>query len=127
MYDAMLSNDDLELSGMPPARYLVTQWLEIEIPPQAATPARTEIARSYNVNSAFGAQTGSKSDLSTDPAHIAAELGVKANMTVDEIDESRRNFALRNHPDRLPKLFNEVATIRMQIANAICDALKSTL
>ena len=61
--------------------------------------------------------------LTPDSDEIAAELGLNLSITGDDIARLRREFALRNHPDRVPQELRAVATQRMQIANALLDAL----
>ena len=58
---------------------------------------------------------------STDPDDIREELGLSPGLTRGELASLRRKFAVRNHPDRLPAEFLEVATQRMMIANTLCD------
>jgi hypothetical protein len=56
---------------------------------------------------------------------VAQELNLASARSVAEIKRSRRNFALRNHPDRVSPAKREEATRRMTIANTLIDrALK---
>jgi hypothetical protein len=56
-----------------------------------------------------------------DPQRILSELGLHSGATEAEIAILRREFALRNHPDRVPTELREVATQRMMIANVLMD------
>ena len=56
-----------------------------------------------------------------DPQRILSELGLHSGATEAEIAILRREFALRNHPDRVPAELREVATQRMMIANDLMD------
>lgn len=57
----------------------------------------------------------------TDPAEIAAELAITANMSNEDLYKLRRRFALANHPDRLHPMYRETATKRMMVANRLID------
>lgn len=58
----------------------------------------------------------------TDPDAVNAELQLRSLPTIDDLNQMRRDFALANHPDRLPKCYREQATRRMMIANMLIDA-----
>jgi hypothetical protein len=60
-------------------------------------------------------------EVSLDPNKIQSELGLHSKSTEAEIAILRREFALRNHPDRVPAELREVATQRIMIANDIMD------
>lgn len=59
-----------------------------------------------------------------DPATIARELGIGDHRSSAELDQARRNFALRYHPDRVAEEQRERAKLRMQIANMLIDEAK---
>lgn len=59
--------------------------------------------------------------LSLDKGQISRDVGLTANLNPDEVATLRRQFALRNHPDRVAVDLRELATQRMMIANALCD------
>ena len=61
------------------------------------------------------------SDILLDPQRILIELGLHSGATEAEIAILRREFALRNHPDRVPAELRDVATQRMMIANDLMD------
>jgi len=56
-----------------------------------------------------------------DPNKILLELGLSSNATEADIAMFRREFALRNHPDRVPAELRLLATQRMMIANDLMD------
>jgi hypothetical protein len=58
----------------------------------------------------------------SDPASLLAELGLRVGMSRAELKRLRREFALRNHPDRLDASRREIASRRMKTANALIDA-----
>ncbi|MEQ1715876.1 MAG: hypothetical protein ABL907_07820 [Hyphomicrobium sp.] len=62
---------------------------------------------------------------SIDPASIANELGLNADLNIEAVAKIRRDFAQRNHPDCVGPDLRDVATIRMQTANALLDAFVS--
>lgn len=61
---------------------------------------------------------------STDPDEIARELGLAGSDRPENLDRLRRDFAFRNHPDRVPSHLRSVAMIRMQVANMLIDEAK---
>lgn len=84
-----------------------------------ALPAQESVNRdarriAYNDESAG-------TDVSLDPHKILSELGLHSEATEAEIALLRREFALRNHPDRVPADLREIATQRMMIANDLMD------
>ena len=56
-----------------------------------------------------------------DSHKIISELGLHSGASEAEIVILRREFALRNHPDRVPAELRDVATRRMMIANDLMD------
>jgi hypothetical protein len=56
-----------------------------------------------------------------DANKILTELGLDANFTESDVALLRREFALRNHPDRVQSELRELATRRMMIANDLMD------
>jgi hypothetical protein len=56
-----------------------------------------------------------------DPNKILLELGLNSNFSEADVAMLRREFALRNHPDRVPAELRELATQRMMIANNLMD------
>ncbi|MDX3927185.1 MAG: hypothetical protein QHC90_15460 [Shinella sp.] len=59
--------------------------------------------------------------LRTDPAEIAADLGLSGKETLEQLADRRRAFARENHPDRVHPDMRPNATIRMTIANMLID------
>jgi len=64
------------------------------------------------------------SEPSVDPEEIARELGLAERSKPAELDRLRRDFAFRNHPDRVPEHLRARAIIRMQVANMLIDDAK---
>lgn len=57
---------------------------------------------------------------------VAEELRLRPRLTAKELHRIRREFALGNHPDRVPAPLRELATQRMVVANTLIDqALKA--
>ena len=52
---------------------------------------------------------------------VADELRITAQMTLSDLTRLRREFALTNHPDRVPSTERENATRRMMVANMLID------
>ncbi|MBY0562031.1 MAG: molecular chaperone DnaJ [Hyphomicrobium sp.] len=60
-------------------------------------------------------------DASLDPNKILLELGLGSGVPEADVASLRREFALRNHPDRVPAELRALATQRMMIANDLID------
>jgi hypothetical protein len=56
-----------------------------------------------------------------DPNKILLELGLNSDFLEADVAVLRREFALRNHPDRVPAELREVANQRMMLANDLMD------
>jgi hypothetical protein len=56
-----------------------------------------------------------------DARSVADELHITAQMTLSDLNRLRREFALTNHPDRVPSAERENATRRMMVANMLID------
>jgi hypothetical protein len=84
--------------------------------PQQNTPSR-EIPQKTRYDVGGNEASG----ILLDPQRILSELGLHSGATEAEIAILRREFALRNHPDRVPAELREVATQRMMIANDLMD------
>jgi len=52
---------------------------------------------------------------------VPAELALTNDLTPDGLHRIRREFARKNHPDRVPPRLRELATQRMVAANALID------
>jgi hypothetical protein len=61
---------------------------------------------------------------SIEPEAIARELGLEKLKTVRDFGRVRRDFAFRNHPDRVAPYLRERAILRMQVANMLIDEAK---
>jgi hypothetical protein len=65
---------------------------------------------------------------SGDPSiDIAAELGLDAALTLDQLTSRWRDFVWRNHPDRQPEAARERANARVAIANTLYDRARRDL
>lgn len=60
-------------------------------------------------------------ETSLDPNKILLELGLGSGVPEADVASLRREFALRNHPDRVPAELRALATQRMMIANDLID------
>ena len=59
------------------------------------------------------------------PQEIAEDMDLHSGDDAAKLHTLRREFALKNHPDRVPDAWREAATMRMKIANLLVDeALK---
>jgi hypothetical protein len=85
----------------------------------AEAPSATEAAHDERREAQARIATVSEA---SDPVSLAAELGLRAGMPRAELRRLRRDFALKNHPDRVGPLRSETASRRMTIANALIDA-----
>jgi len=70
---------------------------------------------------------GTASAPSADADSIAAELGLTAALTHDQLNRARRRFMWNNHPDRRPDVPRELANRRVAIANMLVDRAQSAL
>jgi len=61
------------------------------------------------------------------PAEIAAELGLGAALTLDQLTSRWRNFLWRNHPDRQPLEARESANARVALANMLYERARREL
>jgi hypothetical protein len=59
-----------------------------------------------------------------EPEAIARELGLEKLQAVRDFSRVRRDFAFRNHPDRVAPHLRERAIQRMQVANVLIDEAK---
>lgn len=84
--------------------------------PQQNTPSRETPQKTR-----YDDGSSEASDILLDPQRILSELGLHSGATEVEIAILRREFALRNHPDRVPAELRDVATQRMMIANDLMD------
>jgi len=66
-------------------------------------------------------------EISLDPNRIVSELGLHAGVSDADIVALRRQFAMRNHPDRVPAELRDIATQRMMIANDLIDRYVASL
>lgn len=85
-----------------------------------ALPVREGVNRDAR-RIAYSDESDGAHDVSLDPHRILSELGLHSKATEAEIAVLRREFALRNHPDRVPADLREIATQRMMIANDLMD------
>jgi hypothetical protein len=58
---------------------------------------------------------------------ILDELGLNENLTYEELNQARRLYMWRNHPDRLGEAQRESATRRVAIANMLVDRAQARL
>jgi hypothetical protein len=58
---------------------------------------------------------------------ILAELGLSEQPTYDELNQARRLYMWRHHPDRLGEAQRESATRRVAIANMLIDRAQARL
>ena len=90
---------------------------------EAAEASAADLAQLYEADarSAAPAPRRPGSDLEM----VADELGLTSDLTLEELNRIRRDFALANHPDRVAPALGAHATRRMTAANTLIDqALK---
>ena len=88
---------------------------------QARAPQAREGANRDARRIAYSDESDGTHGASLDPHKILSELGLHSKATEAEIAMLRREFALRNHPDRVPADLRDIATQRMMIANDLMD------
>jgi hypothetical protein len=86
--------------------------------PHQTAPGNTDVRRPHYVEEG-GEDAGY--GILLDPHRVMSELGLRSGATEAEVAVLRREFALRNHPDRVPAELRDVATQRMMIANDLMD------
>lgn len=59
-----------------------------------------------------------------EPEAIAIELGLTPKSTMTDLGRLRRDFAFKNHPDRVAPHLRQRAMVRMQVANMLIDDAK---
>lgn len=122
LIDELFSRDERR-SGIPRAGAVSFNSLQATWQlPSSARGASAEI----NARRHPYAQDGDEPDVPNqemllDPNRILIELGLASNLTEDDIIVLRREFALRNHPDRVQSELRTLATQRMMIANDLMD------
>jgi hypothetical protein len=91
---------------------LALDWTEepVSPPPPPQPPSRPRPGRSGDT-----------------PSEIAAELGLGAALTLDQLTSRWRDFVWRNHPDRQPVDARGQANARMAIANTLYDQARREL
>jgi hypothetical protein len=117
-----LFGDDDRPSGAPGSSRFSINSLEAAWSLGAAS--RIEIGDAHVVSKrpySFEGNESGSADLLLDPNRILIELGLDANFSEADIVSLRREFALRNHPDRVAPELREIATQRMMIANNFMD------
>ena len=73
---------------------------------------------------------GAREDLSVallDPSKIVSELGLQPGASDADRTALKREFALRNHPDRVPEELRDLANQRMMVANDLIDQYVAAL
>jgi len=117
-------SDVSEANEVPPPSHrfsissLEAAW---DVAAQARTLPRHENLNRDSRQTAYRDHGESPLVASLDPHRILSELGLRSNATESEIAMLRREFALRNHPDRVPDELRDIATQRMMIANDLMD------
>lgn len=115
-FDALAESEQPAEVGAKNASRSCFVWLDLSRPADAGlNSARCNVYQSE-------ASESDRSAPSTDPSSIALELGLVAELTTEAVAKIRRDFAQRNHPDRVQAELRDIATIRMQTANALLDA-----
>ena len=84
----------------------------------AAAPETSAIGSRRN---AYSDEIRDVSTALADEDTVAAELALSRVVSLAELKQVRRDFALRNHPDRMHPTVQDWATRRMTIANMLID------
>ena len=92
---------------------LALDWTDEPIDPPAAPPQPSP-----------SEPAGCSGDTS---AEIAAELGLRTALTVDQLTSRWRDFVWRNHPDRQPLEGRARANARVALANTLYDRARREL
>lgn len=97
-------------------------FLRQDAKPAADDTAPTSREPSWRSASSPRAQRPEPKGPSVEPAEIERELGLSRFASLRALQRLRRDFALKNHPDRVPSVLRLAATKRMMIANALIDS-----
>lgn len=97
--------------------------------PGPSGDSRVEMAAAYlDLDAEWaGKKAGGETLPETAPDAIARELALHRIAEVKSLDRLRREFAFRNHPDRVRPEWRDRAMARMQIANRLIDEAKQRL
>lgn len=113
---------DGDLDGVPrPSRKLSINSLEAAWEFGASTRQPSGSQQTRKIYGEDGASPNGGPDAFLDPNKILLELGLTSKSSEADIASLRREFALRNHPDRVPPELRALATQRMMIANDLMD------
>lgn len=109
-----------EYAGPTPLRRAATvRGIDVAAVPQADLPG--DVAEALSRSYADEEAAALTLPQACEPEALACELGLGAALTAREIERIRRNFALANHPDRVPASERDLATRRMTVANMLID------
>ena len=125
-YSNSLTDD--AVADLPTARSpstILAQWLPLDSLCRGSSSPPRGTGRYVYIEPA--SDCDGLSELSIDLAEITSELGLHPDMDASDIAQIRRRFAARSHPDRVTSELREIATIRMQVANALLDEFLRTL
>lgn len=125
LYDSLTEDAGTYATGVSPSGAVPPQWppLETLCPDSPGPPCGT----SGQIYLESALDHDGPAAMSIDLTQITSELGLHPDMSIDDIARIRRQFASRNHPDRVPAELRKIATIRMQVANALLDRLMGDL
>ncbi|MFA5957156.1 molecular chaperone DnaJ [Hyphomicrobium sp.] len=127
LIDELFGRDDRPAGAPRPNRFSINSleaaWA---LAANSRGDARAESALPRHPYS-FEGETESGPEPLLDPNKILLELGLHANFSETDIATLRREFALRNHPDRVRSDLKDLATQRMMIANDLMDRYVSRL
>lgn len=118
--DALFGRDDRP-AGAPRPNRLSIDSMEAAWTLAAVSRRTQDYAASAKHPYAWDEQVDVDAGPLLDPNKILIELGLDANFSETDIASLRREFALRNHPDRVHSDLRELATQRMMIANDLMD------
>lgn len=106
------------------ARRAVMDVIGAVVAPTHARPvvgsedAAARIAQLYGTEPMANAENPRPVSIAT----IEEELALHPAMSPDDLRAVRRDYALRNHPDRVPERLRTLSTLKMTLANTIIDA-----
>jgi hypothetical protein len=124
LIDELFDNDDRPAGAPGSSRFSINSleaaWSLRTHSRFTAGETHFEKRRFYSVD-ASEIDEPSQAKVLLDPNKILIELGLDANFSEADIIALRREYALRNHPDRVAPELREIATQRMMIANDLMD------
>lgn len=121
LFEDLFARADLREEVPKPAHPISLDSLEAAWELAASSRAHPRVAEEQKASPYTGDYAEPAGEVSLDPSRIFGELGLHPEASEADVLAMRRQFALRNHPDRVPAELRDLANQRMMIANDHLD------